>query len=176
MEVLTDADGWILIGTLLTPVDQSLMVSWTDRNGKHFGAILNYLRDGTIPLPETRRELMELQVAMSSNLETILISPSVWILPSWYSVSSRHCASGRGQVLLCGRAGAGHRAEPGQIRSGGETCLVLQNLSVSKMMVVFKGSDVVPICRVPLITSQREEQALITANNMKPVVKLLINR
>ena len=53
MEVLTDADGWILIGTLLTPVDQSLMVSWTDRNGKHFGAILNYLRDGTIPLPET---------------------------------------------------------------------------------------------------------------------------
>ena len=39
-----------------------------------------------------------------------------------------------------------------------------------------KGSDVVPICRVPLITSQREEQALITANNMKPVVKLLINR
>merc|ERR1719184_204954 len=45
MEVLTDADGWILI----------------DRNGKHFGAILNYLRDGTIPLPDTRRELMELQ-------------------------------------------------------------------------------------------------------------------
>ena len=43
-------------------------------------------------------------------------------------------------------------------------------------MVIFKGSDVVPICRVPLITSQREEQALITANNMKPVVKLLINR
>ena len=34
----------------------------------------------------------------------------------------------------------------------------------------------VPICRVPLITSQREEQALITGNNMKPVVKLLINR
>ena len=139
MEVLTDADGWILIGTLLTPVDQSLMVSWTDRNGKHFGAILNYLRDGTIPLPETRRELMELQVAMSSNLETILISPSVWILPSWYSVSSRHCASGRGQVLLCGRAGAGHRAEPGQIRSGGETRLVLQNLSVSKIDGGFQG-------------------------------------
>merc|ERR1719305_739320 len=38
MEVLTDADGWILI----------------DRNGKHFGAILNYLRDGTIPLPRLR--------------------------------------------------------------------------------------------------------------------------
>ena len=42
--------------------------------------------------------------------------------------------------------------------------------------MILKGSDVVPICRVPLITSQREEQALITANNMKPVVKLLINR
>ena len=69
MEVLTDADGWILIGTLLTPVDQSLLVIWPDRNGKHFGAILNYLRDGTIPLPETRRELMELQVEMSSNVD-----------------------------------------------------------------------------------------------------------
>ena len=38
------------------------------------------------------------------------------------------------------------------------------------------GGDIVPICRVPLITSQKEEQALINANNMKPVVKLLINR
>ena len=38
------------------------------------------------------------------------------------------------------------------------------------------GGDLVPICRVPLITSQKEEQALINANNMKPVVKLLINR
>ena len=28
-------------------------------------------------------------------------------------------------------------------------------------------SDVIPICRVPLITSPREEQALISANNMK---------
>ena len=36
--------------------------------------------------------------------------------------------------------------------------------------------DVMPICRVRLITSPREEQALISANNMKPVVKLLINR
>ena len=32
-----------------------------DRNGKHFGSILNFLRDGQIPLPDTRRELMELQ-------------------------------------------------------------------------------------------------------------------
>ena len=38
------------------------------------------------------------------------------------------------------------------------------------------GGDLVPICRVPLITSQKEEQALINANTMKPVVKLLINR
>ncbi|XP_076452755.1 BTB/POZ domain-containing adapter for CUL3-mediated RhoA degradation protein 3-like [Babylonia areolata] len=45
MEVLTDSDGWILI----------------DRCGKHFGIILNFLRDGHIPLPEKRRELLELQ-------------------------------------------------------------------------------------------------------------------
>lgn len=36
--------GWILI----------------DRCGKHFGTILNYLRDGAVPLPETRRETEEL--------------------------------------------------------------------------------------------------------------------
>ena len=41
MEVLTDSDGWILI----------------DRSGKHFGSILNFLRDGAVPLPETRREI-----------------------------------------------------------------------------------------------------------------------
>ena len=35
MEVLTDAEGWILI----------------DRCGKHFGSILNFLRDGDVPLP-----------------------------------------------------------------------------------------------------------------------------
>jgi len=108
MEVLTDADGWILI----------------DRNGKHFGAILNYLRDGTIPLPETRRELMELQAEAK-----------------YYCIDE----------LVCGT-----------------------EQSLGKLGV--EGSDVVPICRVPLITSQREEQALISANNMKPVVKLLINR
>ena len=47
MEVLTDSDGWILI----------------DRGGKHFGSILNFLRDGAVPLPDTRRELEELLVS-----------------------------------------------------------------------------------------------------------------
>jgi len=112
MEVLTDADGWILI----------------DRNGKHFGSILNFLRDGQIPLPDTRRELLELQAEakyfcideLSSACETSL-SKMGWGEGGW-------------------------------------------------------GGDLVPICRVPLITSQKEEQALINANNLKPVVKLLINR
>lgn len=46
MEVLTDSEGWILI----------------DRCGKHFGTILNFLRDGDVtPLPEIRREILELQ-------------------------------------------------------------------------------------------------------------------
>merc|ERR1719282_1360385 len=112
MEVLTDADGWILI----------------DRNGKHFGSILNFLRDGQIPLPDTRRELMELQAEAKyfcieelSNACDTSLSKMGWGEGGW-------------------------------------------------------GGDIVPICRVPLITSQKEEQALISANNMKPVVKLLINR
>nr|XP_014436865.1 BTB/POZ domain-containing adapter for CUL3-mediated RhoA degradation protein 2 [Pelodiscus sinensis] len=44
MEVLTDKEGWILI----------------DRCGKHFGAILNYLRDDTVALPKNRQEIKEL--------------------------------------------------------------------------------------------------------------------
>ena len=35
MEVLTDSEGWIMI----------------DRSGKHFGSILNFLRDGNVFLP-----------------------------------------------------------------------------------------------------------------------------
>jgi len=31
-----------------------------DRCGKHFGSILNYLRDGSITLPESRYEIAEL--------------------------------------------------------------------------------------------------------------------
>lgn len=37
--------GWILI----------------DRCGKHFGAILTYLRDGSVTLPKSRQGIMELQ-------------------------------------------------------------------------------------------------------------------
>ncbi|KAF7233095.1 hypothetical protein EG68_10566 [Paragonimus skrjabini miyazakii] len=44
MEVKTDDEGWVLI----------------DRSGKHFGTLLNYIRDGSAPLPENRRELEEL--------------------------------------------------------------------------------------------------------------------
>lgn len=31
-----------------------------DRSGKHFGTILNYLRDGSVPLPESKQHLEEL--------------------------------------------------------------------------------------------------------------------
>lgn len=38
-----------------------------------------------------------------------------------------------------------------------------------------KDRETDPICRVPLITSQKEEQLLISSTT-KPVVKLLVNR
>ncbi|XP_046282887.1 LOW QUALITY PROTEIN: BTB/POZ domain-containing adapter for CUL3-mediated RhoA degradation protein 2-like [Marmota monax] len=44
MEVLTDKEGWIPI----------------NRCGKHFGTILNYLRDDPITLPQNRQEIKEL--------------------------------------------------------------------------------------------------------------------
>merc|ERR1719369_1815572 len=108
MEVLTDADGWILI----------------DRSGKHFGAILNFLRDGSIPLPEIKRELAEL-----------------------LAESKYYC-----------------------IEELTQAC----EASMSKLGD--SDTDLLPICRVPLITSQKEELALIATNQTKPMVKLLINR
>jgi len=108
MEVLTDADGWILI----------------DRNGKHFGAILNFLRDGSIPLPEQKRDLAEL-----------------------LAESKYFCIEELSQACESNMSKLGDN-----------------------------DNDVLPICRVPLITSQKEEQALISTNSTKPIVKLLINR
>nr|CDS29275.1 BTB:POZ domain containing protein [Hymenolepis microstoma] len=46
MDVKTDDDGWVLL----------------DRSGKHFHLILNYLRDGSIPLPDSRQDLEELLI------------------------------------------------------------------------------------------------------------------
>ncbi|CAG0923806.1 unnamed protein product, partial [Notodromas monacha] len=43
-EVLTDSDGWILI----------------NRSGKHFGTILNFLRDDSVELPSSREDIEEL--------------------------------------------------------------------------------------------------------------------
>ncbi|XP_065745589.1 BTB/POZ domain-containing adapter for CUL3-mediated RhoA degradation protein 3 [Phocoena phocoena] len=90
MEVLTDSEGWILI----------------DRCGKHFGTILNYLRDGAVPLPESRREIEEL-----------LAEAKYYLNKDTYE----------------------------------------------------------PFCKVPVITSSKEEQKLIATSN-KPAVKLLYNR
>ncbi|XP_076832560.1 BTB/POZ domain-containing adapter for CUL3-mediated RhoA degradation protein 2 [Brachyhypopomus gauderio] len=44
VEVFADKEGWILI----------------DRCGKHFGLILNYLRDGSLTLPKSKQSIKEL--------------------------------------------------------------------------------------------------------------------
>nr|CAG4643328.1 EOG090X090D [Ilyocryptus agilis] len=106
MEVLTDSEGWILI----------------DRCGKHFGLLLNFLRDGSAPLPESPREIAELLAEAK-----------------YYCVAEL--------VTACENALKRRERE----------------------------RDVEPVCRVPLVTSNREEQMLISTST-KPVVKLLINR
>ncbi|XP_015428533.1 PREDICTED: BTB/POZ domain-containing adapter for CUL3-mediated RhoA degradation protein 3-like [Dufourea novaeangliae] len=104
MEIHTDSEGWILI----------------DRCGKHFGTILNFLRDGSVPLPENTREMAELRAEAK-----------------FYCISA----------LV-------------------ESC---------EQSLLRKKREAEPICRVPLITSQKEVLVLVT-NTTKPVVKLLINR
>ncbi|VDM69148.1 unnamed protein product [Strongylus vulgaris] len=44
MQVVTDSDGWVLI----------------DRSGRHFGVILDFLRDGFVPLPDCRVEVEQI--------------------------------------------------------------------------------------------------------------------
>lgn len=83
--------GWILI----------------DRSGSHFGEILNFFRDGSVPLPETRKELLELL----QEAKYFLVQDLVRIIEA----------------------------------------------AVKQM-----EAAVDPICKVPLITSGREEQHLIT--------------
>ncbi|XP_011505996.1 PREDICTED: BTB/POZ domain-containing adapter for CUL3-mediated RhoA degradation protein 3-like [Ceratosolen solmsi marchali] len=104
MEAFTDSEGWILI----------------DRCGKHFGTILNFLRDGTVPLPESIKEISELLAEAK-----------------YYCISEL--------VELCERA------------------------------IQKKELETDPICKVPLITSQKEEELLI-GSTTKPIVKLLVNR
>uniref|UniRef100_A0ACB8G0P1 BTB/POZ domain-containing adapter for CUL3-mediated RhoA degradation protein 3 n=1 Tax=Sphaerodactylus townsendi TaxID=933632 RepID=A0ACB8G0P1_9SAUR len=116
----------VVLGSALSPWLQFLntsmnLLGWIliDRCGRHFGTILNYLRDGAVPLPESRREIEELLAEAK-----------------YYLV--------QGLVDECQAA--------------------LQNKDVYE-----------PFCKVPIITSSKEEQKLIATSN-KPAVKLLYNR
>lgn len=86
-----------------------LFLGWVliDRCGKHFGTILSFLRDGSVPLPETKRELLELQKEAKFYL--------------------------------------------------------IQELSAIIESQLKNQQELEPICRVPLITSQKEEQTLISS-------------
>lgn len=44
LPTVSDSDGWILI----------------DRSGRHFGIILDFLRDGSVPLPDCRFEVEQI--------------------------------------------------------------------------------------------------------------------
>lgn len=128
LEVLTDSEGTLhrcvtegQAGLMLS-LTRSLPIGWIliDRCGTHFGTILNFLRDGSVALPETTKGIAEL-----------------------LAESKYYCI----EELI-------------------EAC---------EKVLAKKERESEPICRVPLITSQKEEQYLISTAT-KPVVKLLINR
>ncbi|XP_048846774.1 BTB/POZ domain-containing adapter for CUL3-mediated RhoA degradation protein 1 [Brienomyrus brachyistius] len=104
MEVTIDQEGWVVL----------------DRCGRHFGVVLNFLRDGSVPLPESQRELEE-----------------VLMEAQYYRVQGliQHCLAALKRRSEC-----------------------------------FEG-----LCRIPMITSAKEEQRMI-ASCRKPVVKLQNNR
>nr|XP_046272054.1 BTB/POZ domain-containing adapter for CUL3-mediated RhoA degradation protein 1 [Scatophagus argus]XP_046272055.1 BTB/POZ domain-containing adapter for CUL3-mediated RhoA degradation protein 1 [Scatophagus argus]XP_046272056.1 BTB/POZ domain-containing adapter for CUL3-mediated RhoA degradation protein 1 [Scatophagus argus] len=103
-EVTIDSEGWVVL----------------DRCGRHFGLVLNFLRDGSVPLPEDHRELDEvLKEAQYYQVQGLI----------------QHCLS-----------------------------------AMQKQKDVFES-----VCRIPMITSAKEEQRMI-ATCRKPVVKLQNNR
>ncbi|TKR68527.1 hypothetical protein L596_024497 [Steinernema carpocapsae] len=64
LDVMTDSDGFVLI----------------DRSGKHFPAILNFLRDGSIPLPDSLHEVREiLAEAKYYLLQELIAQCQEWI-------------------------------------------------------------------------------------------------
>ncbi|XP_019744235.1 BTB/POZ domain-containing adapter for CUL3-mediated RhoA degradation protein 1 isoform X2 [Hippocampus comes] len=102
-EVNIDSDGWVIL----------------DRSGRHFGLILNFLRDGSVPLPDDHRELDEvLKEAQYYRVQGLI----------------QHC------------------------------------LTAMQQKDIFES-----VCRIPMITSAKEEQRMI-ATCRKPVVKLQNNR
>lgn len=58
------------------PVGPLSLLGWIliDRCGKHFGTILNYLRDDTITLPQSRQEIQELMAEAKYYLIQGLVS------------------------------------------------------------------------------------------------------
>ena len=91
-----------------------------DRCGKHFGTILNFLRDGSVPLPDNVKDITQLLAEAK-----------------YYCIEEL--------VKSCEQA------------------------------LLRKEREAEPVCKVALITSQKEEEILL-GNTTKPVVKLLINR
>ncbi|GMS88233.1 hypothetical protein PENTCL1PPCAC_10408 [Pristionchus entomophagus] len=62
--VVKDEDGWVLI----------------DRSGKHFAAILDFLRDGSIPIPDCRVEVEQIKrEAQYYCLQDLIVQCQTWL-------------------------------------------------------------------------------------------------
>lgn len=96
-----------------------LLLGWIliDRNGTHFGTIMNYLRDGTVVLPDSQKGIAEL-----------------------LAEAKYYC-----------------------ITELAESC---------ERALMKKEPE--PICRVPLITSQKEEQLLISSSTKVSLGKAIM--
>ncbi|XP_053446087.1 BTB/POZ domain-containing adapter for CUL3-mediated RhoA degradation protein 3 isoform X2 [Nycticebus coucang] len=194
MEVLTDSEGWILI----------------DRCGKHFGTILNYLRDGAVPLPESRREIEEL-----------LAEAKYYLVQGLVEECQAALQDQRGSLQKGPNTSGKDHVNPQPIQEPFEQMSLQKNPRVplpqtrgaplvtwGSLKKLFQDADTLmkqlgapptpenkflacltvisqnsaknkdtyePFCKVPVITSSKEEQKLIATSN-KPAVKLLYNR
>lgn len=149
---MTCLAGWILI----------------DRCGKHFGTILNYLRDGAVPLPEIRREVEELLAEAKYYLVQELADECHAALQVWFnSFTCTICGNTCTTVIIFSRL------DYSQCWFGHDIDTVSSGLFVLFSLCDQNKDSYEPFCKVPLVTSSKEEQRLIaTSNKVKGIAHL----
>lgn len=104
-----------------------------DRSGRHFELVLNFLRDGSVPLPEDHRELDEVLKEAQYYRVQGLVQHCLGVMQvnTWISFFVDFNKMKHVQILTC-------------------------FLYFQKQKDVFES-----VCRIPMITSAKEEQRMI---------------
>lgn len=125
-----------------------------DRSGRHFGTILNYLRDGSVSLPESQRELEE----VLSEARYYLIQGLVEDCQLALQVN-KPLAEEPGAIHAPLSLKLFEVTEIGQILTSNRN--VVHNSPLFSAQQKSEAYD--PLCHIPMVTSPKEEQQIISS-------------